>query len=201
MSWLTDLTDAAALRDRTEKTLNLPLGFANPVYLALGAAAGAGAAWWLMTRWTRAVNLEALSGAAPAADLSAEAPPARIGAPAELLMDAPTSIVPEPDPAPAPLLTAGPAEPLIATAAEATPEACASAPEPATAAEPDDLTRINGVGPKTAAALAEQGVTRFADLAAWTPDEMAAFDAAHKLKGRSAREAWLAQARRFAGQG
>jgi predicted flap endonuclease-1-like 5' DNA nuclease len=62
----------------------------------------------------------------------------------------------------------------------------------------DDLTRMTGVGPKLAGALAERGVTRFAQIAAWTADDLAAVDAALNLKGRAVREAWVAQARRLA---
>ncbi len=62
----------------------------------------------------------------------------------------------------------------------------------------DDLTRLVGVGPRTAAALGAKGVATFADLAAWTAEDLAAFDAELKLKGRSLRDAWLDQARALA---
>lgn len=65
-------------------------------------------------------------------------------------------------------------------------------------APPDDLTRMVGIGPKLAAALAESGVTRFSEIAAWTEEDLAAFDKALDLKGRAVRDAWVAQARRFA---
>ena len=74
------------------------------------------------------------------------------------------------------------------------------APEPAPVA-PDDLTRLVGIGPKVAAALAERGVTRYAHLAAWTVDDMAKFDADLKLLGRGTRDAWIAQAKRLASEG
>jgi predicted flap endonuclease-1-like 5' DNA nuclease len=64
--------------------------------------------------------------------------------------------------------------------------------------EPDDLTRLVGIGPKLAAALAERGVTTFAQIAAWTDQELADLDKALDLKGRAARDAWVAQAKRFA---
>jgi predicted flap endonuclease-1-like 5' DNA nuclease len=63
---------------------------------------------------------------------------------------------------------------------------------------PDDLTRLTGIGPKLAGALNARGVTTFAQLAAWTDDEAAAFDAELKLLGRVGRDAWIAQARRLA---
>ena len=63
----------------------------------------------------------------------------------------------------------------------------------------DDLTQLSGVGPKLAAALNERGITTFVQLAAWTEENAAAFDAELSLKGRVARDAWIAQARRLAG--
>lgn len=61
----------------------------------------------------------------------------------------------------------------------------------------DDLTRLVGIGPKLAASLAELGVTRFSQIAAWTPDELASIDQLLGLKGRAERDAWVAQAKRF----
>ncbi len=65
-------------------------------------------------------------------------------------------------------------------------------------AEPHDLTRLVGIGPKLAVALAERGVTRFEHIANWTQDDLAEIDKALDLKGRAVRDAWVAQARRFA---
>lgn len=61
----------------------------------------------------------------------------------------------------------------------------------------DDLTRLVGIGPKLAASLAELGVTRFSQIAAWTPDELASIDQLLGLKGRAERDAWVAQAKRL----
>ncbi len=66
--------------------------------------------------------------------------------------------------------------------------------------EPDDLTRMVGIGPKLAAGLAERGITSFAQIAAWTEQEIADIDKALDLKGRAARDAWVAQAKRFASE-
>ena len=65
---------------------------------------------------------------------------------------------------------------------------------------PDDLTRLVGIGPKLSVALAERGVTRFAQLAAWTETDLAEVDHALDLKGRAVRDAWVAQAKRLAGE-
>lgn len=61
----------------------------------------------------------------------------------------------------------------------------------------DDLTQLVGIGPKLAASLGELGVTKFSQIAAWTPDELASFDALLNLKGRAERDAWIAQAKRL----
>lgn len=88
---------------------------------------------------------------------------------------------------------APPAEPLAdATLAEA------EAVTEALVAAGDDLTRLVGVGPKLAASLAELGVTTFSQIAAWTPEELAEIDLKLGLKGRAERDAWIAQAKRFA---
>lgn len=88
---------------------------------------------------------------------------------------------------------APPAEPLVdETLAEA------KAVTEALVAAGDDLTRLVGVGPKLAASLAELGVTTFSQIAAWTPEELAAIDLKLGLKGRAERDAWIAQAKRFA---
>jgi predicted flap endonuclease-1-like 5' DNA nuclease len=66
--------------------------------------------------------------------------------------------------------------------------------------DPDDLTRLVGIGPKLSVALAERGVTRFEHIAAWTDKELAEIDKALDLKGRAVRDAWVAQAKRFAAE-
>jgi predicted flap endonuclease-1-like 5' DNA nuclease len=65
---------------------------------------------------------------------------------------------------------------------------------------PDDLTRLVGIGPKLSIALADRGVTRFAHIAAWTEADLAEVDKALDLKGRAVRDAWIAQAKRFASE-
>jgi len=166
----------AGVGERAAQAWRLPMGAVSPLWLVFGAAAGAGVAFWWMSRWTRAINIEALAGAPAPAPIEIVAEPA------------PTLAVPvlEEVVAEAPIL-----EPVI----EPEPEIVAVIEE---VAAPDDLTRMVGIGPKLAAALAERGVTRFADIAAWTAKELADFDAALSLKGRAVREAWVAQAKRLA---
>ena len=158
MSMSDQIHDAAALRDRAARAVKVQLGLANPLWLAFGAAASAGAAWWLMTRWAFPLNIEAM------------AEPTRLDGPE------PSSEVVVP--------------------ALAAPEDSVETTVPAN----DDLTRLVGVGPRTAEALKDHGVQTFAQLAAWTDEDLAAFDAALNLKGRGLRDKWLDQARDLAVQ-
>jgi len=80
--------------------------------------------------------------------------------------------------------------------AEAKPKA---APKKEKAAEgADDLTKISGVGPVIVKKLHALGVTTFAQIAAWTPEDIAAMDDKLNFKGRIDRDEWLKQAAEFA---
>ena len=91
-----------------------------------------------------------------------------------------------------------------------TPLATAAEPPPAPPAPPlpvlkpadgppDDLRQIKGIGPKLQTLLNELGVTRFAQIAGWTPEEMAAIDARlGQFQGRPERDRWQEQARLLA---
>ncbi|MGF1549619.1 MAG: hypothetical protein ACFBQW_03670 [Sphingomonadaceae bacterium] len=74
------------------------------------------------------------------------------------------------------------------------PEEAAPPEEPAPAVPPaagpaDDLERLKGVGPRLAALLGEQGVTRYDQLAALDDRQLAALDAKlGNFKGRLARD-------------
>ncbi len=199
------------------------VGAASPLWLMFGGAAAAGAAyWWWASRWREAVNLEALMAltpepVAPATEAEAvlEAAPEPIVEPilepvadavvetVEIAMDGEEAAL---------ALTAETVVEIVADTAEAAitvipepePEAVA-VPDlvPDVVAEPleaaaDDLTRLVGIGPKLATSLAELGVTRFSQIAAWSPDELASIDQLLNLKGRAERDAWIAQAKRFA---
>jgi predicted flap endonuclease-1-like 5' DNA nuclease len=217
MSWMTDIADPAAARERALKSLTLPLGLANPLWLAFGAAASAGACWWLLTRIANPFNAEALfAGAAPAkAAAKAAKPAAAAKAPAAAARKAAPEAAPvrpvderTPETTPVLLEVALDVTSALVEAAEAPVEAALEAAHeiveapvedvaPAVEVD-DDLTIMVGVGPRTARALIDRGVTRFAQLAAWSEDQMAAFDHELSLKGRSVRDAWLAQAKRLA---
>lgn len=83
------------------------------------------------------------------------------------------------------------------------PEPAAEAPlaeAPATPAATggDDLTRISGVGPVLVGKLNDLGVTSFAQIAAWTEEDVARFDEELNFKGRIEREGWIGQAAKLA---
>ncbi|MEQ8368410.1 50S ribosomal protein L21 [Yoonia vestfoldensis] len=71
----------------------------------------------------------------------------------------------------------------------------AAAPKAAAApAGGDDLKKLSGVGPALEKKLHDAGVTSFAQIAAWTEEDIAAFDEKLSFKGRIEREGWVAQA-------
>ncbi|WP_299554533.1 50S ribosomal protein L21 [uncultured Tateyamaria sp.] len=77
--------------------------------------------------------------------------------------------------------------------AEPKKEAKKVAPKKA-AAGGDDLKELSGVGPALEKKLHENGVTTFAQIAAWTPEDVADMDEKLSFKGRIEREGWIAQA-------
>jgi predicted flap endonuclease-1-like 5' DNA nuclease len=205
-----------------EKGPNLLAGAASPLWLMFGGAAMAGATWWWWSaRWREAVNVEALMAPTiqaieKAAELAAPELVAYVELEPEPLIDPVTEA---PILAPVALETPEPATAVTEVAAEATQEMLdtaetvvaettetveAAAEQVAEAAVEtvkstgDDLTLLVGIGPKLAASLAELGVTRFAEIAAWGPKELADFDLKLNLKGRAERDAWVAQAKRLA---
>lgn len=59
----------------------------------------------------------------------------------------------------------------------------------------DDLTQIKGLGPRIAATLHEQGVTRFSQIATWDDAEIDRIDALlGRFAGRIRRDRWVEQA-------
>lgn len=64
----------------------------------------------------------------------------------------------------------------------------------------DDLTRIKGLGPKISTALRALGVTRYAQIAAWTDADVARIDAQlGAFAGRATRDNWIEQSRLLTG--
>jgi NADH-quinone oxidoreductase subunit E len=71
-------------------------------------------------------------------------------------------------------------------------------PEPARAASrpgrPDDLKKLPGVGPKMEQVLNRLGVWTFAQIAAWSDEDVARVEQQLGLAGRIARDGWVARA-------
>ena len=79
----------------------------------------------------------------------------------------------------------------------------AEAPRPKSAvqqadAKADDLTKLKGVGPKAAEALAEAGVTSYAQIAGWSDEDVAWADENIKPKNKASRDDWRGQAKALA---
>jgi large subunit ribosomal protein L21 len=73
-----------------------------------------------------------------------------------------------------------------------------AAPKAKKAAEGDDLTQINGIGPVIVKKLNGEGVTTFAQIAAWSDADVEAIEEKLSFKGRVGREDWIAQAKELA---
>ena len=60
---------------------------------------------------------------------------------------------------------------------------------------PDDLAKLQGVGPQIVKKLNEAGVFHYWQVAAMTPEDVAKLDGELKFNGRIERDGWVAQAR------
>jgi large subunit ribosomal protein L21 len=82
----------------------------------------------------------------------------------------------------------------------ARPEPATPAPEaPPTEAGHDDLTAIKGLGKVKAAKLAAAGVTSYAQIAAWSDDDVAEMGlCCNTSPGQIKREDWVGQAKALA---
>lgn len=91
-------------------------------------------------------------------------------------------------------------------AKKAEPKAEAPAEKPKKAApkkaaaksDGDDLSKISGVGPVIVGKLNAEGITTFAQIAAWTDADVEAIEEKLSFKGRVGREDWIAQAKDLA---
>jgi large subunit ribosomal protein L21 len=97
------------------------------------------------------------------------------------------------------ILTGG-AKPAKAAKPKASPakaEAAAAAPVAAPLGEgqKDDISLIGGIGPKILKGLTDMGITTFAQIASWTPEDVERVETELKQKGRVAREEWIEQAK------
>ncbi|HEX7820686.1 MAG TPA: hypothetical protein VF463_08700 [Sphingobium sp.] len=130
----------------------------------------------------------------------AEVPIAQVP-PADALVRAEPVAAPRPPAAPDTLADA-PIAPSPAPFAGAEPISVSTPPAPSIpvpVAGGDNLLRLKGVGPKIATLLTAEGITRYAQIAAWTDTDLAAIDA--KLggfAGRPKRDHWVDQAQLLA---
>lgn len=86
-----------------------------------------------------------------------------------------------------------------AGAAVAPTTAPPAAPAHAPTGEADDLKKIKGVGPKLVTMLKEQGITTYAQIAAWSDADVARIDETlGRFKGRIERDQWVEQAKLLA---
>ncbi len=108
----------------------------------------------------------------------------------QALIDAPQAVAP-----PAPIPPATPAG--LAGVGEAVQAAAGQQQMAAAETQADDdLTRIKGIGPKLVAQLAALGVTRIAQIAAWSEEDIARIDPQlGRFQGRIRRDGWVEQAR------
>lgn len=178
----------------TEKMMRLPVGALSPLWFMFAGAATVGAAWYWSRTFFKPTNLEALIALPEAALEAAEPVTETLIETVETATEVAAEVVEAELDAVAEL-----ADSVVEAAPEPVAEVFAAmALEPVAPATPDDLTVLTGIGPKLAAAFAERGVTRFADIAAWTEEDVVRFDKELKLMGRIGREAWIAQATRLA---
>lgn len=91
---------------------------------------------------------------------------------------------------------------------QASEPAPASQPKPAVKAKPvaraakaDDLKLIAGIGPKLEQVLNAKGIRSFAEIAAWTDEDIARLDGELGFNGRIGRDDWTGQAKILAGRG
>lgn len=133
--------------------------------------------------------------AAEATDAEPEAAPepvAEADAPAEQAADPePASeTAPEPEAAAAPEADVHPSEAMLAELEGVQPE---QVDKPENGG--DDLTAITGIGPRIGEVLNELGIYRYAQIAAWTPENETWIENHLSFKGRVSRENWVEQAK------
>jgi predicted flap endonuclease-1-like 5' DNA nuclease len=143
---------------------NTMIGVILATFFAL-ALVGAGLAllvWWLWHLWKRhEEEAVAASRTADAIEIKAEAPPQEVVAPAVEAEAEEPSEVPEAE--------SEVEEPAEEVEAEASTEEVAEEVEPPA---PDDLKRIEGIGPKIASVLQKGGISTYVQLAGADPDDL-----------------------------
>lgn len=165
---------------------------ANWIALAVVVILALLVAWWLMGRSKPASRREVhdvlSEGAAPAQRNTAliDTPPA-------------AAMPPVVTPPPGVGTMAGMGEVVAAAATQEVADRQAATTAQPHAGDGDDLSRIKGVGPKLRSLLAELGIHRYDQIAAWTDEDIAAIDPKlGAFKGRIARDNWVEQCRHLA---
>ncbi|MFW6413612.1 MAG: helix-hairpin-helix domain-containing protein, partial [Oceanicaulis sp.] len=148
-----------------------------------------------------------LANAAPMQAPGADAGPKEPGGLAGETSGGPGAPAPDASSSPAPDAKSGLAmtAPMQAPGADAGP--LTDGPQGETSAGPgtpetgggDELTRIKGLGPRAAEKLSGAGITSFAQIAAWTEEDVARYDALIAGRGRIARDDWVGQAKTLSG--
>ena len=157
---------------------------------------------WLIGRATRPKSRERRpdvldEGAAPAARNQAliDAPPAAAVMPPQILPTAAAGTF-----AGVAEVVAGGAQQQVQTARPIEIATPAEAPAIVEAGATDDLRRIKGLGPKLVATLHALGITRYAQIAAWTDADLDELDTKlGAFAGRPRRDSWVEQARLLEG--
>ncbi|WP_245458647.1 proton-conducting membrane transporter [Mesorhizobium sp. M8A.F.Ca.ET.057.01.1.1] len=93
--------------------------------------------------------------------------------------------------------TKAPAAKAPAKAAPAAKKTASPAAKPASG-KPDNLRRLIGIGPVNEKLLKAQGVTTYAQIAAWTAADIKRIEDVMNFDGRIARERWIEQAKLLA---
>jgi large subunit ribosomal protein L21 len=81
------------------------------------------------------------------------------------------------------------------TKAKVQPVAQAAAPIASANAVADDVSLIDGIGPKITKQLAKEGIVALSQIASMTPTTLAKLDTKLGFKGRAVRDEWVAQAK------
>ncbi|AZO13279.1 proton-conducting membrane transporter [Mesorhizobium sp. M2A.F.Ca.ET.043.05.1.1] len=151
-------------------------------------------------------DLESRLRNAPAAKAGADkaatpAPAALISTPASATAAAAKAAPAKPAAAKKPAATktaaAKPAAKAAAPKKAAAPAKKAAAPK-AAATKADNLRRLIGIGPVNERLLKGQGVTTYAQIAAWTDADVKRIEEVLNFDGRIAREKWIEQAKLLA---
>lgn len=135
------------------------------------------------------ISKAALDGIGRSSSALGEDLGAAVEAPVEEVLEAPVE--------PAPVEEA-PVEEAPAEEAPAEEDAEGAPLFTAPEGEPDDLKKISGVGPVLEQKLHKLGITKFAQIAAFSAEDIARVDEELNFKGRIERDNWLEQAAEFA---